>query len=399
MQDRPVANPDWDKMDHLSRPSPIFCFEHSFARELEGFYVPWQGEQVPKPRIALFNERLAADLGLELDGSEPELAGYLAGSVAPQGSEPIAQVYAGHQFGSFSPQLGDGRALLLGELLDKNGTRLDLHLKGSGRTPFSRGGDGKAVLGPVLREYVMGEAMHALGIPTSRALAATTTGEMIRRQGLKPGAVLARIASSHIRVGSFQFFAARGAWAKVRQLADYTIDRHYPEFAGMDDRYLLFLKAVSERQANLISQWMGVGFVHGVMNTDNMALSGETIDYGPCAFMEAYDRAAVFSSIDQQGRYAYGNQPSMAQWNLARFAENPRTPDRPGKRDPCRGAGHRSPHRFHGQFQDGMVQPHGQKDRVILHQARRHCADQSAHGHVARRRGGFHAFLPPPERG
>lgn len=302
-------------------PSPTFAFDNSFARSLEGFFVPWQGEKAPKPRIALLNDALAAQLGLSLDASDETLAAILAGGETADGSEPIAQAYAGHQFGGFSPQLGDGRALLLGELLDTEGQRFDIQLKGSGRTPFSRGGDGKAALGPVLREYIMGEAMHALGIPTTRALAAVTTGEQIRRQGLKPGAVLARVASSHIRVGTFQFFAARGAWDSVSKLADYTIMRHYPELMDKENRYLALFEAVARRQAELIAQWMQVGFIHGVMNTDNVALSGETIDYGPCAFMDHYDSATVFSSIDRNGRYSYGSQPQIGQWNLARFAE------------------------------------------------------------------------------
>ncbi|WP_319410734.1 protein adenylyltransferase SelO family protein [uncultured Cohaesibacter sp.] len=304
-----------------STASPAFAFDNSFARTLEGFYVPWQGEKVPSPRIVLLNEALADQLDLSLDATDGKLAAIFAGSEKAEGSEPIAQAYAGHQFGGFSPQLGDGRALLLGELLDREGQRFDIQLKGSGRTPFSRGGDGKAVLGPVLREYIMGEAMHALGIPTTRALAAVTTGEEIRRQGLKPGAVLVRVAASHIRVGTFQFFAARGAWDEVSKLADYTIARHYPEVMTAGNRYLALFEAVARRQAELIARWMQIGFVHGVMNTDNMALSGETIDYGPCAFMDRYDAATVFSSIDRNGRYAYSNQPQIGQWNLARFAE------------------------------------------------------------------------------
>ena len=251
----------------------------------------------------------------------PEGAAILAGSVAPEGATPLAMAYAGHQFGGFSAQLGDGRALLVGEMLDMEGRRRDLHLKGSGRTPFSRGGDGKAVLGPVLREFLIGEAMHALGIPTTRALAAVTTGELIVRNGREPGAVLARVASSHLRVGTFQFFAARGETERVRKLADYAIARHHPDLVGADGRYLELLRRVRDAQAALVARWVLVGFVHGVMNTDNMTISGETIDYGPCAFIDAYDPQAVFSSIDHQGRYAYGNQPNIAQWNLARLAE------------------------------------------------------------------------------
>ncbi|SNY92689.1 Uncharacterized conserved protein YdiU, UPF0061 family [Cohaesibacter sp. ES.047] len=307
-------------MDLTSDRQP-FAFDNSYARELEGFYVPWQGSKAPKARIALFNAPLAEELGLTLDSSDPHLAEIFAGSDVADGSMPLAQAYAGHQFGGFSPQLGDGRALLLGEILDPSGDRFDIQLKGSGPTPFSRGGDGKAVLGPVLREYLMGEAMAALGVPTTRALAAVTTGEQVPREGLKPGAVLVRVAASHLRVGTFQFFAAQQQWDKLKVLADYAIARHDPALADADNPYLAFLAAVAERQARLVAKWMQVGFIHGVMNTDNMAISGETIDYGPCAFMDAYDPATVFSSIDHMGRYSYGNQPQVARWNLARFAE------------------------------------------------------------------------------
>lgn len=306
-------------MTHLP---PHFAFDNSYARELDGFYVPWEGDKVPEPRIVLLNSDLARDLQLDPEALDTdEGAAVLSGAVVPDGADTLAQAYAGHQFGGFSPQLGDGRAILLGEVIDAQGKRRDIHLKGSGRTPFSRGGDGKAVLGPVLREFLIGEAMHHLGIPTTRALSATTTGETIYREGPKPGAVLARVASSHLRVGTFQFFAARGEHARVKQLADYAIARHDPDLAGQDDRYLEFLRAVIRRQAHLVAQWLQVGFVHGVMNTDNMTISGETIDYGPCAFIDTYDPRAVFSSIDHGGRYAFGNQPNIAQWNLARLAE------------------------------------------------------------------------------
>ncbi|TNF21738.1 MAG: YdiU family protein [Rhodobacteraceae bacterium] len=301
---------------------PRFTFDNSYARELDGFYVPWEGDKVPEPRIVLLNSDLARELQLDPEALDTDQgAAVLSGAVAPEGADTLAQAYAGHQFGGFSPQLGDGRAILLGEVIDREGKRRDIHLKGSGRTPFSRGGDGKAVLGPVLREFLIGEAMHHLGIPTTRALSATTTGETIYREGPKPGAVLARVAASHLRVGTFQYFAARGEQARVKQLADYAIARHDPDLAGRDDRYLHFLRAVLRRQAHLVAQWLHVGFVHGVMNTDNMTISGETIDYGPCAFIDAYDPRAVFSSIDHGGRYAYGNQPNIAQWNLARLAE------------------------------------------------------------------------------
>jgi len=299
-----------------------FAFDNTYARELPGFYAAWKPAAVPAPRLLYLNRPLAAELGLDaaaLHGAEA--AALFAGNALPAGAEPIAQAYAGHQFGGFSPQLGDGRALLLGELIDSAGQRRDIAFKGSGRTPFSRGGDGKAAVGPMLREVLIGEAMHALGIPTTRALAVAATGEQIRRETPLPGAVLTRVAASHLRVGTFQFFLAQGDIDKLRQLADYTIARHDPALAGAPDRYLALLRAVAQRQASLIAQWMNVGFIHGVMNTDNMTISGETIDYGPCAFMEAYDPATVFSSIDHGGRYAYGNQPHIARWNLARLAE------------------------------------------------------------------------------
>jgi uncharacterized protein YdiU (UPF0061 family) len=302
----------------------LFPPEQSYAEDLEGFYVPWTGEVVPSPRVVQVNAALAVALGLDPEVlASPGGAALLVGSEVPDGATPLAQAYAGHQFGNFVPQLGDGRALLLGEVIDQAGRRRDIHLKGSGRTPFSRGGDGKAVLGPVLREYLMGEAMHALGVPTTRALAAVTTGEEIRRQGPRPepGAVLVRVASSHIRVGTFQYFAARGRADQVRQLAEYAIRRHDPHLAEGEDRFVAFFRAVRDRQAKLVARWMSVGFVHGVMNTDNTAISGETLDYGPCAFIDRYDPRAVFSSIDHHGRYAYENQAGIAQWNLARLAE------------------------------------------------------------------------------
>jgi serine/tyrosine/threonine adenylyltransferase len=299
-----------------------FGFDNTYARELPGSYVAWKPAPVPAPRLLFFNDALAAELGLDvvtlLDG---DAAALFAGNTLPSDAEPIAQAYAGHQFGGFSAQLGDGRALLLGERIDRAGRRRDIAFKGSGRTPFSRGGDGKAAVGPMLREALIGEAMHALGIPTTRALAVTATGEPVYREATLPGAVLTRVAASHLRVGTFQFFAARGELDALHRLADYTIARHDPALAGAPERHLALLRVVAGRQAALIAQWMNVGFIHGVMNTDNMTLSGETIDYGPCAFLEAYDPAAVFSSIDHGGRYAYGNQSQTARWNLARFAE------------------------------------------------------------------------------
>ncbi len=297
-------------------------FDNTYAHQLEGFYAPWQGDDVPEPRLLKLNTDLADELGLDSEWLSSERGvRALCGAENPDGGFPLAMAYAGHQFGNFSPQLGDGRAILVGEILSPNGKRHDLHLKGSGATPFSRGGDGKAGVGPVLREYLIGEAMHALGVPTTRALAAVSTGEQIARETPQPGAVLARVAASHIRVGTFQFFAARGEQDRIRTLADYTIARHFPDVQESASPYLELLKSVSNAQARLVSQWMLIGFVHGVMNTDNTTASGETIDYGPCAFMERYDPRTVFSSIDLQGRYAFGNQPAIAQWNLARFAE------------------------------------------------------------------------------
>ena len=301
---------------------PLFAFDNSYVRELEGLFVPWSGAPVPAPRLLALNEDLAAELGVLPEALRaPDGVAVLAGSTAPEGASPVAQAYSGHQFGGFSPRLGDGRALLLGEVHDVHGRRRDLHLKGSGRTPFARGGDGKAAVGPMLREYAIGEAMHALGIPTTRALAVVATGAPVARETMLPGAVLTRVAASHLRVGTFEYAATQGDPELVRRLADYAIARHHPEAAGAPNPYLALFEAVLEAQASLVAAWMHVGFIHGVMNTDNMTISGETIDYGPCAFMDAFDPATVFSSIDHGGRYAYGNQPAIAQWNLARLAE------------------------------------------------------------------------------
>lgn len=301
--------------------SPI-AFDNTYARELDGLYVAWPPVAAPAPRLLHLNALLADELGLDpaaLQGDAGALL--LAGNALPAGAQPIAQAYAGHQFGGFSPQLGDGRALLVGEVIDVHGRRRDIAFKGSGRTPFSRGGDGKAAVGPMLREVLLGEAMHALGIPTTRALAVVATGDVVQRDRALPGAVLTRVAASHLRVGTFQYFAAHGEEDKLRRLAEYTLARHDPALAGTPGRWLALLDAVAARQAALVAQWMNVGFIHGVMNTDNMTISGETIDYGPCAFVEAYDPEAVFSSIDHGGRYAFGNQPRIARWNLARLAE------------------------------------------------------------------------------
>lgn len=309
-------------MPHSDR--PLFDFDNTFARDLAGLYRPWKPAPVPQPRLVFLNRPLAEALGLDARALDSEQgAAIFGGNRVPDGAEPLAQAYAGHQFGGFSPQLGDGRALLLGEVLDRQGQRRDLAFKGSGRTPFSRGGDGRAALGPMLREALLGEAMHALGIPTTRALAVVDTGEPVHREEVLPGAVLTRVASSHLRVGTFEFFAARREIDLLRRLAEYAIARHDPDLAQhpAPARYLELLRRVTRRQAALVARWMNVGFIHGVMNTDNMTLSGETIDYGPCAFMEAYDPRTVFSSIDRNGRYAYGNQPVIAQWNLARLAE------------------------------------------------------------------------------
>ena len=293
------------------------AFDNSYARLPDRFYHRQSADPVRAPGLIAVNAALARDLGLDPDALEsPDGLAILAGNAVPEGADPLAQAYAGHQFGGWSPQLGDGRALLLGEVIDRHGIRRDIQLKGSGRTPYSRMGDGRAWVGPVIREYLVSEAMHAMGIPTTRALAAVTTGEPVIREAVFPGAVLTRVASSHIRVGTFQFFAARGDEEAVRLLADHVIARHYPDAGDT----LGLLRAVIERQARLIAAWMSVGFIHGVMNTDNAQLAGETIDYGPCAFMDIYQANKVFSSIDQFGRYAYGNQPNIAVWNMAQFA-------------------------------------------------------------------------------
>lgn len=301
-----------------------FTFDNSYERALDGAWLKVQGAIAPAPQVLRLNTELAEDLGLDPAALQvPEAARWLSGTAAPEGAAMLAMAYAGHQFGQFNPQLGDGRALLLGEVVDPQGQRHDIHLKGSGRTPFSRQGDGKAVLGPVLREYLFGEAMAALGIPTTRALAVTLTGEPVLREGQKPGAVLTRIAASHLRVGTLQFFAARGQEEMLASLVDYALERHAPGPLpeGRAERALALLELATRQQTALIAHWMSVGFVHGVMNTDNVALSGETIDYGPCAFIDTYQADAVFSSIDHAGRYAYGNQPGIAAWNLARLAE------------------------------------------------------------------------------
>jgi len=297
-------------------------FENTYARLPERFYARLAPTPVRNPRLVQFNSALAGELGLEARQWESEMGtAVLSGNYVPEWAAPLAMAYAGHQFGHFVPQLGDGRAILLGEFIARDGARRDLHLKGAGRTPFSRRGDGRAALGPMLREYIISEAMHALGIPTTRSLAVVATGEPVLRETVLPGAVLARVAASHLRVGTFEYFAARGDVEAIRILADYAINRHYPALNGNPTPYLSLLAAVCEAQASLVACWMQVGFIHGVMNTDNTTISGETIDYGPCAFMDEYDPATVFSSIDHHGRYAFGNQPRIVHWNLARFAD------------------------------------------------------------------------------
>ena len=297
-------------------------FDNSYARLSKLFFTSTNPTPVSSPKLIIFNESLAKSLGLngkKLQGKDG--VDVFAGNVIPEGASPLAQAYAGHQFGHFN-MLGDGRAILLGEQISPQGVRVDIQLKGSGRTPYSRGGDGRAALGPMLREYIISEAMHALGIPTTRSLAVVSTGEPVIRETDLPGAILTRVASSHIRVGTFQYVANWGNVEELRELADYTLKRHYPEIEKGERRYLSLLQEVIKRQAELIAKWQLVGFIHGVMNTDNMAISGESIDFGPCAFMDTYDPATVFSSIDREGRYAYGNQPYMGGWNLARFAES-----------------------------------------------------------------------------
>jgi uncharacterized protein YdiU (UPF0061 family) len=304
-------------------PDTTVALQHRFAHDLPEMVVSWQAQTFPNPRLLAFNAPLAAELGLDpVWLQSPDGLRFLVGNDVPEGAAPVAQAYAGHQFGGYVPRLGDGRALLLGEIADADGRLRDIHLKGSGPTPFARGGDGLAAVGPMLREYIVSEAMHALGVPTTRSLAVVSTGRMVQRETALPGAVLTRVAASHLRVGSFEYAAATGNLDLVRRLADHAITRHYPGAGMLDNPYLALFEAVAAVQASLVAQWMLVGFVHGVMNTDNMTISGETIDYGPCAFMEAYDPDTVFSSIDHWGRYAYDNQPVIAGWNLARFAES-----------------------------------------------------------------------------
>jgi uncharacterized protein YdiU (UPF0061 family) len=335
-----------------------FGFDNTYARLDERFYARLNPTPVASPRLIKLNVQLANQLGLDADAlMSPRGVEILAGNDVAEGSEPLAEAYAGHQFGHFVPQLGDGRAILLGEVVGRDGVRYDIQLKGSGRTPFSRAGDGRAVLGPVLREYIVSEAMAALGVPTARALAAVSTGERVMRETVLPGAIFTRVAASHLRVGTFEYFASRQDSEAVRILADYAIARHYPDAAQASQPYRALLDGVVARQARLVAQWMLLGFIHGVMNTDNTSISGETIDYGPCAFMDAYDPATVFSFIDRHGRYAFGNQPRIAQWNLTRFAEAllPALLDEAGGEQPAVDAANESLSAFASHFQAAHV--------------------------------------------
>lgn len=301
---------------------PSIPFNNQYHALGEQFYERIKPEPVSSPCLIRFNHALADEMGISVNGSgDDEIAAIFAGNIIPEGAEPIALAYSGHQFGHFNPQLGDGRALLLGEVAGKEGSVMGIHLKGSGPTRFSRNGDGRAALGPVLREYLVSEAMYKLGVPTTRALAAVTTGEEVARESLVPGGVITRVASSFVRVGTFEYFATRGDMESIRILADHVIKHNYPDVTEAENSYASLLQAVTDRQAKLIAQWMHLGFIHGVMNTDNMSVAGETIDYGPCAFMDAYRQDQVFSSIDRYGRYAYNNQPAIALWNLTRLAE------------------------------------------------------------------------------
>jgi uncharacterized protein YdiU (UPF0061 family) len=298
------------------------AFDNSFHDAMEGFYAPAEAAKPSAPKLLAFNHALADRIGIDVAGvSDATIARLFSGQELPGGANPLALAYAGHQFGHFSPQLGDGRALLLGEIIAPDGARFDLQLKGSGPTPFSRNGDGRAAIGPVLREFLVSEAMAAMGVPTTRALAAIATGDRVQRERTHPGAVLTRVASSHIRVGTFQFFAAHFGADHVVQLSDYSIRRHFPDLTEAPNPHLALLDRVIGLQCDLVAHWLGVGFIHGVMNTDNVAISGETIDYGPCAFMDRFAANTVFSSIDANGRYAYGRQPQIMHWNMARFAE------------------------------------------------------------------------------
>ena len=305
----------------MSDKKKLINFDNSYARLPKSFFECIKPTPVKEPKLVRFNKLLANEIGLNVIEDNDILSDIFSGNIVPEGSEPIALVYAGHQFGYFVPQLGDGRAILLGEIVNNGGCRFDIQLKGSGQTSYSRSGDGRAPLGAVIREYIISEAMHSLNIPTTRSLAIIVTGELVSRETLLPGGILTRIASSHLRVGTFEYFAASDNQENLQLLADYSINRHFPNIKKSNLRYQTFLESVCDRQAALIAKWMHVGFVHGVMNSDNTSIPGETIDYGPCAFMDSYDPATVFSSIDHHGRYAYGNQPNIAQWNIACLGE------------------------------------------------------------------------------
>lgn len=303
--------------------SPAFPFDNSYAQLPDEFYGEVDPTPVATPELIQLNKVLADELGVDISNlSDADLAQLFSGNEIPDGAEPIAMAYSGHQFGNLNPHLGDGRAILLGEVIANDGLRYDIQLKGPGRTPYSRNGDGRAALGPILREYLLSESMHVLGVPTTRALAAVTTGEMVRREQLLPGAIITRVSRSFVRVGTFQYFAIRGNIDATKTLADYVIKRNYPQIANAENPYLALLETVIDQQAKLIAHWMQLGFIHGVMNTDNMSISGETIDYGPCAFIDEYHPEKVFSSIDRKGRYAYQNQPAAGHWDLCRLAES-----------------------------------------------------------------------------
>ena len=375
-----------------------FPFQNTYAALPANFFARVAPTPVASPRLIKLNRPLAVHLGLDPDRLEsPEGAEILAGKRIPDGADPIAMAYAGHQFGHFVPQLGDGRAILLGEVIDADGVRRDIQLKGSGPTPFSRRGDGRAALGPVLREYIVSEAMAALGIPTTRSLAAVITGENVMRETPLPGAVLTRVASSHIRVGTFQYFAARSDTEGVRRLADHVIARHYPQAADAERPYHALLEGVIARQADLVARWLLVGFIHGVMNTDNTSISGETIDYGPCAFMDHYDPATVFSSIDEQGRYAYANQPRIALWNLTRLAEC-LLPLLSDDQDKAIEEAQAVLGEFAEQFDVGLSGRPAQEDRPVHGARRRRGAGAGPAGRDGQEPGRLHPDLPAPER-
>ena len=342
-------------MHTITSSDTLFAFDNSYARLPERLFARVAPTPAPAPRLIQLNRPLAEELGLDPDRlMRPEGLDILSGNRIASGSDPIAMAYAGHQFGGWAPQLGDGRAILIGEMIDREGRRRDIQLKGAGRTPFSRMGDGKAPLGPVLREFIVSEAMASLGIPTTRSLAAVATGERVVRETIHTGAVLTRVAASHLRIGTFQFFYARKDVEALQALADHAIARHDPQAAASDTPALALLERVMARQADLVARWMGVGFIHGVMNTDNMAISGETIDYGPCAFMDAYRKAEVFSSIDFGGRYAYGNQPHIAHWNLAQLAQA-LLPLLPGPQEAAVEAAQAAVNRFPQMFQEAWI--------------------------------------------